>query len=205
MSVETARLVVYAGAAVAAVAWLLGWLKARAMAANTELRDVELKRDVVEGAPESVARELARTVSGQAGAMLSAFSIEDASRDTVRLRGQSIVPFLRHVHATFSLSAREPQKTTVIVHHDRGAVRRAAAVSRALSVYLGLPVVVILTAVLLRFVVHAEQPAVRAQAFQIMQAVHVLWPPFLVQYLGKRNQRLADEALLRILAALRFC
>lgn len=204
MTSESARLVVYLGSMVGFVIWIWGLLRARAMLGSGAEPDTELARVEVDGTTEEVSREIGRTITGQAGSMLGGFRIEDVSSEAVRLCGLSSVPFFNRLRARFTLRAVEQNKTEVTLTHNRGAVRRGAAVSQAMSLLLGLPILVGLAALLLYLVVDATQAGTRSQAFQIVQAVHVLWPPFLLQFVGRRTQRLADESLEQIVARLRF-
>lgn len=54
---------------------------------------------------------------------------------------------------------------------------------------LGLAAIIVGYVVIRQFVVDSDNPAVRWQTFQMMQVVHLLWPPFLFGFLHRRPRR----------------
>ncbi len=81
------------------------------------------------------------------------------------------------------------------VRMDARATRGARLVST-----IGLFVLVGVYALLRGFVLEAEHPAVRAQVLQMVQAIHVLWPPFLLAGLVRLMRRRIGHDLERLLA-----
>ena len=64
------------------------------------------------------------------------------------------------------------------------------------------PLVILLVAgVIWQFVVPNGHPAIRWQVVQMVQIVHVLWPPFLVAALYRRQRRAAESAVGSLLLA----
>ena len=67
---------------------------------------------------------------------------------------------------------------------------------------MGLAAIVIGLCVEFTFVIPSRQPGIRARAFQMMQAVHFVWPPFLFAALSRQPVKFIRnhfEALINIL------
>ena len=66
---------------------------------------------------------------------------------------------------------------------------RIRIVSLSLILGLGLPAILIVGGVIWYFVVNSPNPSVRWQVLQLLQLVHVIWPPFLVLYFYRAGRR----------------
>ena len=61
-------------------------------------------------------------------------------------------------------------------------------IALGICLFLGIPALMILSAVVWYFCVQGEHQAVRWQVLQMLQMVHVLWPPFLFVTLARHMQ-----------------
>lgn len=182
-----ARLVVLSGAAVGGAVWLVVvalWLRMRALPAPPPLTAVargvaldEAERSLLELA---LARQW-QCVSRASGEILLALPL--GAKLTARLR--------RGMNGTEATLETDPTRL------DR-RFRRLLAIFVVL-----IPLVVAgVVLLLMRLVVPSELPAVRWQALQVAQIVHVLWPPFLILFLHRRLRAAvgaaASDAALRL-------
>lgn len=95
------------------------------------------------------------------------------------------------------------------IRADLAPMRRRYLLAVGILVFGAAPLVIVgLTALLLLYAVPSPNAAARAQAFQILQCVHVLWPPLLLawqyrQVRGRLLDPLADnlQALLDLAGA----
>jgi hypothetical protein len=187
MTESAARLVVLAGAAAGVFVWLLvlaRWRALRFLASpapvSATARGASLE-DVERGLLELALARQWQCVSRQRGTLV--FRLPLGAALTVRLRR--------------SLSSTEADIESNLSALDR---RFARWVTLFLVV---IPVVIAAgAALLLSVVVPAHLPAVRWQALQILQIMHVLWPPFLIVFLHARLRSMlaaaASDAALRI-------
>lgn len=81
------------------------------------------------------------------------------------------------------------------VQADYSAVRRQGRVIAAALLAAGAAVIAGLAAGLWLWALPSDRPGVRAQAVQAFQAVHLLWPPWLVCALYRRSRRATDMFL----------
>ena len=80
---------------------------------------------------------------------------------------------------------------------DHSAYTRRFVLGFAAFVLILMPAVVAgVPWVLWHFVAESDSPGVRAQAMQVMQIVHVLWPPFQINFLWKQTRRNVTNPLL---------
>jgi hypothetical protein len=187
MNEATARFVVFAGVAAGASVWLLvlarwralrslaGPLSVRVTARNASLEDVE--RGVLELA---LARQW-RCVSHEAGAIVLRLPLGADLR--VQLRR--------------ALSRTEALVESDVAPLDRRFARWVGAFLLVIPAVVGG-----LAFLLLHLAVPSTLPAIRGQSLQILQIVHVLWPPFLLTFLHARIRSAvlaaAADAALRI-------
>jgi hypothetical protein len=187
MAEPVARLVVLTGAAVGAGVWLIVvalWLRMRALPAPGPL---------------------AVTARG--------VTVEDAERSLLELALAR--QWQRLARDAGSLALALPLGAQLAVKLRRGMAGAEAEIApdlqrldRRFRRLLGLFVVLIplvvagVALLLMRLVVPSELPAVRWQALQVAQIVHVLWPPFLVLFLHRRLRAAvaaaASDAALRL-------
>ena len=62
-------------------------------------------------------------------------------------------------------------------------------------------VILVIAGIIWKWVVPNGHPAVRWQVFQTCQVVHVLWPPFLVASVYRRQREAAEHAMANLLLA----
>jgi hypothetical protein len=173
----------------AAVIWLVGaWFVARARRLGSEpLQDqVEVAKD-----PAAVTARLTRALAdAQRGSVLQGSVVEAASEREVRWTSTGM---LKHRGvATAKGDARRSQVAWEI-HTGRGMQHVALAV-----VVVGGLVVGTLWYALREFALPSENPGVRGQVFQMVQAIHLLWPPFLFAGLSLKLRRCIGDEVRRV-------
>lgn len=154
----------------------------------------------VQGSPESVSAALARAMAqtGYPGLFSRLFTIDEhtAQRLVIRKTG----PLVCNQPTGMYFSELEFQfvsqgENRVLVTYQIGFKRLRRQLRRTALILIlgvGLPVISILGSLIWLLVVSHPNPFVRWQVLQSLQAVHVLWPPFLVIYFygaGRRHAR----------------
>jgi hypothetical protein len=170
MDESTASLVVVVGTAAGALLWILGLLCYRRMLRGP----VELTRRtrVAGRAADQVMKGFLRAVATQ-------FPIVERSDNRVAFR----LPFAL-VGIRFD---RDGNDVSVILAATLSRSRRLLLwIMAVLVCFLAPGTLIGLSWALLTFAAPSEQPGVRGQVFQIVQAIHVLWPPFLLVFIHKR-------------------
>jgi hypothetical protein len=207
MTTELATWIVYGAFAAGLAVWLVSVVRAfRVLAATGDDGMVEVARTEVEGERDDVSRRIAEALVSGPAAGLAPFRIASAGPERVSVRtraGAQIIPLTGGLRAEYLLR-RTGSGVRVILRTNRAAERRAARVVLGIAFLLGLPVLLGLTASLLLYVCPASHPATRAQAVQIVHVIHPLWPPFLVLWLGRRNQRVVEESLGQVIDRIRY-
>ncbi len=208
MSEETARIVVISVGLAGGLVWLVSVVLAwRMLRGGSDGDEASVLGVAVDGSPERISERIASFIADRGSAGIIPIRIDSADEKSVRFRtasGASLIPFTRDMHGEFQLGLSTRGRTSVRLVVDQGARRRAARVALAVCLLAGLPVLVGLTAALLEWVVPSQIPGVRGQCFQSMQAVHALWPPFLILHLGRRGQRMVEESLRLVVDRLRY-
>jgi hypothetical protein len=100
-------------------------------------------------------------------------------------------------YGQFHFTPQGPKQTTV-AYAVALAGGRGLRVVAAVLLVTGLAALIAGVVLLQTLVVSHPVPAVRGQSFQMIQAVHFLWPPFLIAGLyrmGTRNIRTALDGL----------
>jgi hypothetical protein len=213
MSVETAQLVLYAVAAVAAVVWLSGL---RLLLLSARLHGQAVPRDSgwdalaaasaadrtypisgeaeVEGEAGQLAEKLARVLARPDAAGAGAVKITECSPRRVSFEGlggqaagQGWGPMVRRGVIDLEPAARQRTRLSYGVEPVSG---RWLLVGAAIFQTLGLVALVVGFLLIDRLVVPNPNPAVRGQVFQSLQIVHFLWPPFLFAGLYRTRYRL---------------
>lgn len=202
MSPENAELIVAVGAVVgtliclfnAGVAWRR---RAAARAAAVVFVDVRMEK-----APREPESALAAAVS----AVPIGVRVErvDPGRVEFRIpRDTGLLPFVRGLVGRLDVRV-EGGGARVLGFTDNRGVRRSAVIALAIALGVGLPVVALITLLLVRFVVGSADPGVRWQVLQVLQVVHVLWPPWLLLWVGGRYQRVVEGLLAQAVDRVRF-
>lgn len=208
MTEEAARIVVLAVGGVGSIVWLVSVVLAwRTLRSGTNVEEVAVLGVAVDGNPDRISERIALYIVDRGSAGIIPIRIESADGKCVRFStaaGMSLIPFTRDMHGEFQLGLSTRGRTSIRLVVDQGARRRSARVALAVCLLAGLPVLVGVTAALLNWVVPSSVPGVRGQAFQSLQVVHALWPPFLILHLGRRGQRMVEESLRQVVDRLRF-
>lgn len=189
MEQATAQFWLDTGVAVAGALWLSGaWFVAstRRLCAEPLRGDLDVASD-----PATVMARLTKVLAdARPGSPLQSSSIEAATQREIRW---SSIGLFRHRGSV--RTSGEPRRTRVEweVQGQPGGLLLGARV----VVALGALVTIGLYLVLREFVLPSESPGVRGQVFQMVQAVHVLWPPFLLAGFARRSRRLVGEEVRR--------
>jgi hypothetical protein len=181
MDEQSAKLVIAVGAAVGVVVWLVAMRLYRKMA---DAPAVELLEAPIRGkSPEQVVKSV---VEG-AGRLAQAVRLSWLEGRVLQIT-QLGVDTRIHAH-------RAGGETVLVAEVDDAKLRRKMLRAQAVLVVLVMPVVIVGAATALwHFAAPNPSFAVRGQCFQIVQIVHVLWPPFLVYFLWKKQRSLAVDA-----------
>ena len=173
MNENTAEMIVIVGAAIGIVIWFFGLLcllKMKAMQnrlSKTSTIDAKDKDQAI--------KALLQDFAGKC-------RIIEKSDDGVKLQTLLSIISLRF----------ESQLSGLSIHTevDMSKMYRVFGTIMAVLVLVIEPLVVIGVPLLLWLVVVPSQvPAIRGQVFQVVQIIHVLWPPFLVYFLTKIFRR----------------
>jgi hypothetical protein len=77
----------------------------------------------------------------------------------------------------------------------REKVQKYLRIGRALQFFLAVPFITVLAFIVFNFAVPSDEPDLRIQAVQMIQSVHVLWPPFMLYTMANaRRKRLTTIA-----------
>lgn len=213
MEVVTARTVLCVIAAAGVATWIISlWNIAAARRGRGDRRrysqrsgDPELGGQTVvgsvevDGEPSSLLESLVTVLATGSLAGLSLVSIVDRGDDDVVFeiqgwggRGDGGVgpPVKGRVAFRRSSTGRTRAEYQAYVE-SRGGLLLGAAIVQV----LGLAALVGGFWALWTFVAASENPQVRLQVLQMLQAVHLLWPPFLLVFLHRRFGRLLDGTL----------
>ena len=206
ISLDTATLIWAIILGVGALVWLLG-LRAHRRAFGAEaLRPTEGSVEIPVP-PELTSRALAHLLAGGGQFLLSRVERADAGQ-VVALVGLPMNPGRKGI-------LREDARARLTCHLSSGLVGTAirysldsrllvdglARWSRALLI-LGAVALIAVAVVMPQFVIPSENPAIRGQVFQSIQAGHFLWPPFLIAYLSRRLRGALDTRIADILSNL---
>ncbi len=208
MTSETARTIICAGLGLGSLIWLVSVIRSRAMfSPERERRQPEERPVEMEGNRDELTRKIAALLTSGGTMFLAPLRVTEAERGRVLFHGPSrspAIPFISALSGEFFVNDSGSGKVKIGFRTNRGVEQRAGKIAFNLSLFVGLPVMVLISGLLLHFVVPSDKESVRSQAFQILQTSHVLWPPFLIQHLGRRSQSMIDEGLGRVIDRLRF-
>lgn len=206
MSTQAASILILAVAAIGTVVWLVAVMKAVRMR-RAASGPIDGGDTVVEGDQEKISRRITEALVAGGVLPIVPFRIVSSGPEAVRFRsavGASILPLTSGIEGEYAIARAEGGKVRVRIRTNWAAQKRGATVALWICVLAGLPLLVGLPLVLLLHVATSPIPAVRWQAVQVVQMVHALWPPFLLMWLGMRNQRLIEDALGQVLDRIRF-
>lgn len=199
MDTETARTVFYAIATIGFIAWVVGLqfisvsYRSERDAAREAMSQLGLDeppsgrllvgRAEVEGQPAALAAKAAASLAKSGQWTLSPLKILEKTDDRVVFEGAG-------PNATGRLGWRSvgrgqlqfasigPNRTAVSYAVEIGSGRWLLVCGGIFNA-LGLAALLLASALMLTIVVPSPNPAVRAQAVQMVQVIHFLWPPFL--------------------------
>lgn len=201
MSTETAQLVVYLIATVEFIVWLaaLQFVLLTARRSKSENQAAieageplpahwVLGSTEVEGQPAELVRRAAGLLARQGGG--TPVKILDCTENRLVFEGlhfdaRNRVAFRRGELRFASVGRTRTRIDYAVEPARRGLLLRLAG----LFLILGLTVLIAVAGLLLTFVVSSPNPGIRGQAFQMFQAIHLLWPPFLFAGLYRHNIR----------------
>ena len=184
------RLEVIAGAAVGA--WVIGLLYVR----RTERvvgAPIEQRVALPQAMSDAPAR-FARLLAAQAGNTLANAVIDASDEREVRWHADGPV---RH-RGRLCIAGANGDEAELTIESE--AMLRGARI----AVRIGAVVVVALYLALRTWVLPLEQPVARAQVTQMGQAVHALWPPFLLAGLARTLRRRIVGDVQRLIRNLPF-
>lgn len=197
MSNDAAALIVLVLAACATAAWATGiaFTRRRLFAAPRDqftempIRGVSGEVRVQQG--PSVVRERMLECMRQAvipGRMGCSVMVRRAEGDTIEgrlLYGAGGPGSAEGLPVTLRLSA-DGGGTRVTYEADTDPALRGLRIGAVIFHVVGLIAIPTLGYVLLNYAAPSSSPGARGQVVQMIQIVHVLWPPFLLGYLGGR-------------------
>lgn len=215
MSPETARFVLLAVALGGLTGWLLAlWGFARvAQPGSGEVEETDdagrrrliaTRTSVVQADPELLAEGLLRSLaSSGAGWSAQPVMVKRADHDRLVLESMmpprlTAVPAFSRCEATLRPAGSGSAEITF--RADYSAVRRKAMIIAGALLAAGLAFGAGLFVFLWLKVLPSGDKAVRGQVVQMMQMIHLLWPPWLVYSLYRRSRR-ATEMYLAAAAA----
>ncbi|MBM4060683.1 MAG: hypothetical protein FJ265_06260 [Planctomycetes bacterium] len=188
MEFATASFWLDALAAGAAVVWFVGaWFVSGTARAVAEPLRGEAE---VACAPAAVLAALGRAIAGARFRSPLQGGIVESVGDG-ELRWRSIGPWRHRGRLRVAGAAGRAHVTWEI---EPGRMLLTAA---RLVVFGGALVVVGLYFLLHELALPNENPGVRGQVFQMVQAIHLLWPPFLLAGLSRRLRRLVGDEVAR--------
>jgi hypothetical protein len=189
MDTETARSLLEALALGAGVLWLAAAWFTVATARNLGAERVEEAQ--VQAPAATIVRRVAEVVAKSIRGMpLQSCILESTTAEAVRWRSQGP---LRYVADFSAVGATAPSRV-------RLALVATSPLLLAARVVVGLGAVGIgaLYWLLDRYVVTSGQDGIRWQVVQMVQAVHLLWPPFLLAGLARSMRRRVVEEVRRV-------
>jgi hypothetical protein len=144
----------------------------------------------VPGSPDALAAKLAERLARDGLGFLGPVKITGADRREISFEAigsttganASTPGGLRRGVVRFAASGNK----TRIEYHVEAGTSRVLLTLGWLFLALGLAAIVIGLCLEFTFVIPSQQPGIRAQAFQMMQAVHFVWPPFLFAALSRQ-------------------
>jgi hypothetical protein len=148
--------------------------------------DTESGSRTVRGEPEALSQALARSLTKfNVGGFAPLFEITERTSHRIALKktgplmcNQPSGMYFSEGEITFDDLHNGTTKVSYRLGFDR-LVKRVKTVALAIILGVGLPVLIIVGAVVWIWVLPSPHPAVRWQVLQTLQIAHALWPPFL--------------------------
>lgn len=181
MDEQTAKIVIAAGSGVGVLFWLAALAMYRKLAAAENPRRFEsIVRD----------RQPAETIDG----LLQRSQLFSPQARLERITENRLL--VTQAGVTLELEAsRQGGDTRLVAVVDDSTLTHWFQMGLGTLVLILMPIVIGgVTAALWHFVPPSNEAGMRWQAVQIVQIVHVLWPPFLVYFIWRRLHRQAGNA-----------
>ncbi len=186
MDEQIAKLIIGAGATVGVVVWLLALRLYRKMADTPAVEVFETP------VPGKTPAEAMKAVLGSSRQLAGDSQLErpgDLEFEITQFRCHSRI-----------VAHRAGGQTMLTAELDDSKLRRTMQRWFALFVVFLMPVTIVgVAAALWNFAAPSAAPGIRTQSVQIVQMVHVLWPPFLFYGLRKTQRTTARNALSNLL------
>jgi hypothetical protein len=211
MSAQTAEIVLYVITAVAAAVWLAGSALLNATVRGIPAGQPEpfdagevptagrlVGAVEVDGRPETLAARASSILARGSVPSLGAVRIVERTQRAIQFQGVrefgrvGAVQFIQE--ARIELRDSSEGRTQIVYAVDlrrSGGLLLAAAIVQA----LGLVAIVLGFWLIRTYVVPGAHPALRAQAVQMVQVIHFLWPPFLLLGLYRRGRAAVRSTL----------
>ena len=202
MDPDTAKLVVVAITAVGAVAWVAGLTavlrasRERRRSARQAAERFELEGDFapgtivgeaeVEGQAEELSSKLAGQLARESFGPFGPVKIVARDRHEVAFEpaGASMNGFRR------GRVRLGPAGSRTKIEYALETSPRGILIGGWIALALGLAALIITPWLMFAYVLPSPNPNVRGQAFQAVQMVHFLWPPFLFAHLSRQPGRM---------------
>ena len=194
MEESSARLVFYIILGAEAVAWVLAAHFALKGSGGQE-GDILGGELETEGDPEELSKRVAESLASGRG-----FKLIERTGEKVAF--ERAVPGMisgpGHAVIDSGLITLEKLASGKVRIAYAAKIERLLRVTRYVLLPLlaaGLVVLCVIALVMWKYVIPSETPGVRGQVFQTFQAVHFLWPPWLIMGLRRRGRRIAKAYL----------
>lgn len=152
----------------------------------------------VNGQPERLSKALARALLNTTvpGRFSTVFEVDECTAERVRVRktGPLVCREQSGLHfseAEFTFERVGDQSVLISYQLEfEGLLKRVRRTALAFILGLGLPILIVVGAIIWFLVVQSDNPTVRWQVFQTLHIAHVLWPPFQIlhSYRSGRTQ-----------------
>ncbi len=186
MEEQIAKAIIAAGFVVGLLVWLAALRLYRRMADHPRVERVEMT---------FAGKSPAEAIRAILAAAMPMLGMARLSRPTEH----ALVVSNAGVEARIN-AERTGGRTLVTAEIDDTALTRRVQTIMAILVVLVMPVVVAgVPALLWYFAAPNDSPNIRWQCVQVVQIVHVLWPPFLVYFLWKKPRDMIAAAISNLL------
>ncbi len=173
------------------------------------LADTESGARTVRGEPEMLSQTLARSLTQlNIGGFMPLFEITERTSDRIALKktgplvcNQPSGMYFSEAEITLEYLGNDTTRVAYVLGFDR-LVRRVKTIALSIMLGIGLPVLLIVGAVIWFVVIPSPDPAARWQVFQTLQIVHALWPPFLFLWLYSSGRRQSKTYFSNLLSTL---
>ncbi len=186
MDEDTAKLVISAGAAIGVIVWLIAVQLFRRMA-ETPVHEV-----IETPVPGKTPAETMKAIVANAGQVAGQARLSRPADNVLEITQFGVFSRIE--------ARREGGQTLLTAEIDDSSCRRKYQRFLALFVVLLMPITIVgVAAGLWHFAALSVTPSVRTQSIQVLQIVHVLWPPFMLYGVWKTHRRTAYDAVSNLL------